>query len=267
MNDIVYNIASFQVMRNPVAWRWSHARHHTDTYIVGRDPEIAFMRPPAVIKLGLAFIGIQAVWESMGILLRQAAGKLSDDEKDYIPESERWKAILAARIHIAIYAATIVAALAFRSWIPLMVIGLPRIYGAWHMVMTGLLQHGGLADNVIDHRLNSRTVYMNPISRFIYWNMNYHIEHHMFPMVPYHALPRLHELVKADYPPPNTLDPRRLHRDVPRGEAPAQPTRNTTSAASCRRRPSPTATSSTTSSSPADRTTCARNRPSPTCAR
>jgi fatty acid desaturase len=72
------------------------------------------------------------------------------------------------------------------------------------MVMTGLLQHGGLADNVIDHRLNSRTVYMNPISRFIYWNMNYHIEHHMFPMVPYHALPRLHALVKDDYPAPNT---------------------------------------------------------------
>ena len=66
------------------------------------------------------------------------------------------------------------------------------------------MQHGGLADNVVDHRLNSRTVYMNPVSRFIYWNMNYHIEHHMFPMVPYHALPRLHELVKNDYPPPNT---------------------------------------------------------------
>ena len=43
-----------------------------------------------------------------------------------------------------------------------MVIGLPRMYGAWHHVMTGLLQHGGLADNVTDHRLNSRTVYMNP---------------------------------------------------------------------------------------------------------
>ena len=39
-----------------------------------------------------------------------------------------------------------------------MVIGLPRLYGAWHHVMTGLLQHGGLADNVTDHRLNSRTV-------------------------------------------------------------------------------------------------------------
>ena len=71
------------------------------------------------------------------------------------------------------------------------------------MCLVGLLQHGGLADNVVDHRLNTRTVYMNPISRFIYWNMNYHIEHHMFPMVPFHAMPRLHELVKDDLPPPN----------------------------------------------------------------
>jgi MocE subfamily Rieske [2Fe-2S] domain protein len=43
---------------------------------------------------------------------------------------------------------------------------------------------------------------MNPIHRYLYWNMNYHVEHHMFPLVPYHALPRLHELVKADMPRP-----------------------------------------------------------------
>ena len=67
---------------------------------------------------------------------------------------------------------------------------LPRLYGAWHHVLTGLTQHVGLAEDVLDHRLNCRTVYMNPFCRFIYWNMNYHVEHHMFPMVPYHALPR-----------------------------------------------------------------------------
>ena len=44
MNDVIYEIASFMVMRNPVVWRWSHARHHTDTIIVGRDAEIAVMR-------------------------------------------------------------------------------------------------------------------------------------------------------------------------------------------------------------------------------
>ena len=90
-----------------------------------------------------------------------------------------------------------------QSWLPLLLVGTPRLYGAWHHVMTGMLQHGGLADNVTDHRLNTRTVLMNPISRFIYWNMNYHIEHHMYPKVPYYALPALHQLVHHDLPSPS----------------------------------------------------------------
>jgi len=203
MNDVIYQIASFMLMRNPVTWRWSHARHHTDTIIVGRDAEIAVMRPPDLLRVFLNFFGIIDVWYSLIALGRNALGTVTPEEKTFIPEVEQPRAIRAAQVHMAIYVATIVAALTLRSWLPLMLIGLPRLYGCWHMVMTGLLQHIGLADNVIDHRLNSRTVYMNPISRFIYWNMNYHVEHHMFPMVPYHALPRLHELIKHDLPAPN----------------------------------------------------------------
>jgi fatty acid desaturase len=203
MNNVVYQIASFMVMRNPVSWRWSHARHHTDTVIVGRDPEIAFMRPPKLIEGALHFVGIIDAYASLKVLARNAAGFLTPEEKSYIPETEWAKAVLAARVHMAIYAAAMVAAVAMGSILPLMLIGLPRLYGCWHMFMTGLLQHGGLAEDVVDHRLNSRSVYMNPISRWIYWNMNYHVEHHMFPMVPYHALPRLHALIKDDLPPAN----------------------------------------------------------------
>jgi len=45
---------------------------------------------------------------------------------------------------------------------------------------------------------------MNPISNFLSMNMNYHVEHHMFPMVPFHASPRLHDAIKHDLPPANT---------------------------------------------------------------
>jgi fatty acid desaturase len=210
MNDVVYHIASFQVMRNPVSWRWSHARHHTDTIIVGRDAEIAWMLPPNMFVKALHFVGIYDVWESLKILARNALGNVSPDERSYLPESEVPNAIFAARVHMAIYAATAAASLwmlaagmGWRALIPFMLIGLPRIYGCWHFIMTGLLQHGGLAENVVDHRLNTRTVYMNPVSRWIYWNMNYHVEHHMFPMVPYYNLPKLHDLIKHDLPPPD----------------------------------------------------------------
>jgi len=202
MNRVVYQIACFMIMRNPVTWRWSHARHHTDTIIVGRDPEIAVMRPPDLVRLILGFVGISDAWYAMSDMVRNAAGHISAAEKSFIPAMEQHKVIRVARIWVAIYAAVIALSIYMQSILPLMLVGLPRLYGAWHMVMCGLLQHGGLADNVTDHRLNSRTVYMNPVSRFIYWNMNYHVEHHMFPMVPYHALPRLHEAIRHDLPAP-----------------------------------------------------------------
>ena len=207
MNDVVYQIASFMIVRNPETWRWSHARHHTDTIIVGRDPEIAIMRPPEFARLIANFLGLLDAWNGWRRMLLNASGRLHPEEQTYVPEAQWPKVVRIARIWVAIYAGVIGLALWMGSVLPLMVVGLPRLYGAWHHVMTGLLQHGGLADNVTDHRLNSRTVYMNPVSRFIYWNMNYHVEHHMFPMVPYHRLPELHARIKHDLPAPNRSIP------------------------------------------------------------
>jgi len=202
MNDVVYHIASFMIMREPTVWRWSHARHHTDTLIVGRDPEIVAMRPPRLARIVANFFGLVDVPVAFWHMFLHAGGRLTPDETTFIPEMERPKVFLIARIWLAIYALTAAACFAMGSILPAMLIGLPRLYGAWHHVLTGVTQHAGLAEDTLDHRLNSRTVYMNPISRFVYWNMNYHVEHHMFPMVPYHALPALHEEMRADCPPP-----------------------------------------------------------------
>lgn len=200
MNNIVYQIASFMMMRNPVVWRASHVRHHTDTVVVGRDPEIVAMRPPDLGRIILNVFGLLDVYHGVERMGLHASGRIDPDEATYIRDADHAAVFRIARIWIVIYALTILTALFLGSWVPLLLIGLPRLYGAWHHVMTGLLQHLGLAENVSDHRLNTRTVMMNPLSRFIYLNMNYHTEHHMFTMVPYYNLPQLHALIKHDLP-------------------------------------------------------------------
>ena len=82
MNDVVYQIACFMIMRNPVTWRWSHTRHHTDTIIVGRDPEIAVMRPPDLLRVVLNFFGILDAWHAMSDMLRNAGGNHRPGGKD-----------------------------------------------------------------------------------------------------------------------------------------------------------------------------------------
>lgn len=200
MNNVLYEIASFMVMRESTLWRWSHTRHHSDTIIVGRDPEIASPRPPSYLNVLLGFFGIPQARSYVNKVVYHCLGQLHDDEKSFVPKSDWGKVVWTARVHVFIYLCVAASAIYFNSWLPLVLIGLPSLYGAWLMPVYGLTQHAGLAENVLDHRLNCRTVRMNIINRFLYWNMNYHIEHHMYPLVPYHQLPKLHELIKDDTP-------------------------------------------------------------------
>jgi MocE subfamily Rieske [2Fe-2S] domain protein len=201
LNNLIYELSSFMVLRESVVWRWSHTRHHSDTIIVGRDPEIQVSRPPDLRAQILGFFAIGVYLSYFPGLVRHALGRISAEERTFIPETQFTKIHRNARITLAIYAATIASAVALQSWAPVFLVVLPHFFGTWLMMVHNTTQHSGLAENVLDHRLNCRTVYMNPFSRFVYWNMNYHVEHHMFPLVPYHALPGLHELIKDDCPP------------------------------------------------------------------
>ena len=202
MNNALYEIASFMVMRESTVWRWSHTRHHSDTIIVGRDPEIAVPRPANLKAILKAFFNLSVYPKYFRRILLHSAGGMSAEEKTYIPEMEFPKIYRRARVYVFIYAAITALSLYSGSVLPLMLVGLTNLFGTWLMVVYGLTQHAGLAENVLDHRLNCRTVYMNPVNRFLYWNMNYHVEHHMFPLVPFHALPKLHDSVKSDCPAP-----------------------------------------------------------------
>lgn len=200
LNEAFYHLASFMALKNPYVWRWSHSRHHTHTIIVGRDPEIAFPRPPDITGMILNLLHLKTGTLEALRIVRQACGILTPDEQDYVPEIERRKVFWVARIHVGLFAAVVAWSVSIGSWMPLMFIGLPTFYGSWLHNIMATTQHAGLAEDTPDHRLNTRTVRLNPVLRFIYSNMNYHIEHHMFPTVPFYALPKLHEAVKHDMP-------------------------------------------------------------------
>ena len=167
MNNALYEIASFMVMRESTVWRWSHTRHHSDTIIVGRDPEIAVPRPPNVRNIILGFFGLTGYVPYFKQIIRHSLGNMDAREKTFIPESEFPKIYFKARIYLAIYLTVIVLSICTWSILPLLYIGLVNIFGTWLMVVYGMTQHAGLAENVLDHRLNCRTVYMNPINRYL----------------------------------------------------------------------------------------------------
>jgi fatty acid desaturase len=202
MNDCLFHLVSFMKVR-PTSWRWGHVRHHRDTYIVGRDPEIFAPKPVVWRALFIEVFHLNGGPRSIQRIILHVFGKLHKVEKVYMPAAEYRKMIFASRVWVIIYSALIIWCIIIGSILPLMFVGLPTLYGPVLLLLFGMTQHLGLHEDVLDYRLNTRTIYMNHFFRFLFWNMNYHMEHHMYPGVPYHALPALHEELKADCPAPN----------------------------------------------------------------
>jgi len=200
MNETFYFLCSLMNMKEGTYTRWSHTRHHTETIMVGLDPEIQVMRPADLKRVLLDFLWIPDALQMFRVMFVHALGVPSKEARDFVPQSEWRKMFWWSRVYLLIYAGMIAWSVSMGSWLPVLFFPLARLYGGWLHQIFSLTQHAGLAENVRDYRLNTRTVELNPVFRFLYFNMNYHIEHHMFPMVPFHALPKLHARIEPCLP-------------------------------------------------------------------
>jgi fatty acid desaturase len=196
-NETFYHLNAFMTLHEAYYWRWSHTRHHTHTLVVGRDPEIALQRPPKLLKMVLDFFFIAAGITQLRNIVRIAfTGTVRGDGQHFVPISERGKVVWNSRFYAVIFFLTIALCFTLGSILPAVLVVTPRFWGGPFAQAFNITQHAGLPENVNDHRRNCRTVVLNPIFAFLYVNMNYHVEHHMFPMVPFHALPELHDAIK-----------------------------------------------------------------------
>ena len=211
LNDFFYNIASYMDNFEPVRWRWSHALHHT--YTGSTDPhdfesDGQIFNKPSLFGFLLMFVPGSAfltIHKSLYVeIIQHALGIKTKVMKEAIPEKEQWKCVLSSRIFVGIWLSIILWSYLTWSLLPILLFLVPKFFATLNIVW-GITQHHGLPENVKDHRLSTRSVRLNPIFSFIYWKMEYHIEHHMFPTIPSYNLPKLHELIKHELPKPLTL--------------------------------------------------------------
>jgi len=209
---VVYDILS--LASRDLFWA-SHKEHHRYTLHFPDDMEaiqpqdfkwmdlfrggiINFSPRPTVVR-------IKGLWE-------RAFSPLSDEWQLHIlPEKnvkDRISIRRTARATFAFHLLVLVVGVSSGLWIlPILVTG----YGQFGSILMGLCsvpQHIGLAEKGNDFRTNSRTFLLNPLFQFLYWHMNYHIEHHMYPAVPCYRLGKLHRAIRHDLPPtPDGLVP------------------------------------------------------------
>lgn len=209
LNDFFLHIFAFLSYWDHNWFEPSHIKHHEVT--VHRDYDGEVVLPQKfnfkVWTFWLALFGWnpRTTWTIYKGWIQKARGRITSDwDRHIMPESNvalrrrhrNWARLLLLG-HLAL-AATFVAT---GHWFLIFIVNLGSHYCSWLGWLTGAPQHYGMSFNVPDHRLCCRTYTCGWLPGFLYWNMNYHIEHHMFPLVPFFNLPKLHEAVKFDMPP------------------------------------------------------------------
>ena len=169
---------SFEAVR----FRWSHSLHHNYTASIDpHDFEVdgsIFWKPKKLVNFLLIFLpgfGLLNLNKSIQKeILEHALGIQTKVMKECIPEHKKSSCILISRIYVCIWIMIIGLSIFSNSFLPVFLFLIPKFFATLNIVW-GLTQHMGLQEDVKDHRLSTRSIRLNPIFRFIYWKMEYHI--------------------------------------------------------------------------------------------
>jgi fatty acid desaturase len=211
LNEFFYYISSFMSNFEPIRWRYTHFVHHGNTYSTENpfDHEIEYGNnlketPKRLIINIIPFLDLLFFKKHISFeIIQHALGIKTSVMMESIPENVCAKSIFHSRIFVIIWLTIILWSILASTWLPLLYILLPQYYGKTLHKLVAFTQHAGLARNLKDHRLTSREMYLNPILSFLYWKMEYHLTHHMFPTVPSCNLDKLHQHIKDQLPKPN----------------------------------------------------------------
>lgn len=212
LNKFFYHITSLLGGFEAVRWKWSHFHHHTYTIFTHKevyDYENNSPKPTEPIRFLLNFLPLGPIINIQKIrhfthfeIIKHSFGIITPVVNITVPEKEIKKIINSSRLYVGFWLIIILSSIFFKTWLPIIMLILPPFYGNTILMICGMTQHAGLADNVKDHRKSTRTVIMNPFFSFLYSNMEYHIEHHIFPKIPCHNLKAFHHVVKDQMPTP-----------------------------------------------------------------
>lgn len=186
INDAVAATLGFLVLVPANHFRAFHMDHHRFTQIPGKDPELAIAKPTTIGAYVLVLLGIPFLRDQVRGIAARAAGRVADP---FVAAHARPAIVREARIHVALYAA-VAGAIAAGWTAPLLYWVTPLLLGQPFLRLVLLAEHAGCPMRA-DMHVNTRTTLTNPFVRFVTWNMPCHIEHHLYPGVPFFALPRL----------------------------------------------------------------------------
>ncbi|NEP18390.1 MAG: fatty acid desaturase [Leptolyngbya sp. SIO4C1] len=196
-NDAVAWFAGLLSFYNATFYRRYHKRHHRYTQIPGKDPELDDPKPETLAQYLWQLSGLPWWWGKLVAHTQMALGHV--EQFPFLSETAQAEVVRSVRSQLAVYGAiALVSALLGHPGLIVTHWLLPLAVGQPVLRYVLLAEHGGCTQD--DNPLtNTRTTLTLGPLRFLMWNMPYHAEHHLYPSIPFHALPAAHRSLSPQF--------------------------------------------------------------------
>ena len=193
INLVIGHLSAFAIVLPYEYYCLFHWDHHRYTQDPERDPElIVGPKPKSDTQLAIAYSGLLQFAVRVRLMLKHAfTGKVT---APWVPENKRAIVVREARLYVAGYALLSMLSIALSTPILLWVWIVPMLAGQLILRPYLYAEHTG-CERTRSAFQNTRTTYTGAIMKWFAWNMPYHVEHHAYPSVPFHALPELNRIV------------------------------------------------------------------------
>lgn len=192
LNVWVGRMCGLVLLLPPLWFQYFHLAHHRHTHDLENDPELEGKKPETTGEL-IWHVSAIPYWVSMiKTLFSNAIGRA---DYVYVPKKAAIKIKREAAVMVLLYAAAIAVSFGFETTFLIWVWVLPLLLGQPFLRLYLLAEHGR-CPHVSNMLENTRTTYTNRIVYWLAWNMPYHAEHHAWPSVPFHKLPKLNGIVR-----------------------------------------------------------------------
>ena len=220
LNEFFLRIFSFLGWLNFHIYKFSHSYHHRFTlFLEGDREEVLPVKPSlrVLYLLQLFTVNVTGGYQSRGLIptlknfVEIALNRFDNPFNSWGAElyeghmEERMKAVRWARNVLFLHTAVIVFSIGIGEPIVAVLVSGSVFFANWLRYFVGVPMHCGLRSHIPDFRKCVRTITLDPVSQFLYWYMNWHLEHHMYAAVPCYNLEKLHRSVSHDMPETRTL--------------------------------------------------------------
>ncbi len=209
LNEFFYRLFSFLTWNNWQHFRLSHTKHHHFTVHKGLDKEVVIEAAPfgSIDFISWFTFDFKKFGHFFRVNLAHVLGKADVDFFYWDPllpaDDPKRKTIVAwARFMMLGHLVLLGLFVWFQLWILIVLVNFGYFFATFLAKSCGVQQHAGLQSDVDDWRVSCHSVRFGPLMSWLYWNMNWHIEHHMYAAVPFHAVGKLHLAIARDTPLP-----------------------------------------------------------------